>query len=69
MTFAYPDVLSNVDMPGTAAAAARGAPAEAPPGSRLNITVCDPIKQEQGINAYITYKVCTCYSSPSRCPV
>lgn len=47
---AYPDVLSNVDMPG------RSAPAAAT-GSRLNITVCDPVKQDQGINAYITYKV------------
>lgn len=48
---AYPDVLSNVDMPG------RSAPTAAPSGSRLNITVCDPVKQDQGINAYITYKV------------
>lgn len=47
---AYPDALSNVDMPG------RSAPAAAP-GYRLNITVCDPVKQDQGINAYITYKV------------
>lgn len=53
---AYPDVLSNVDMPG------RSAPAAAS-GSRLNITVCDPVKQDQGINAYITYKVRTSSSS------
>ncbi len=51
---AYPDVLSNVDMPGPG----RSAPMAAT-GSRLNITVCDPVKQDQGINAYITYKVCS----------
>lgn len=49
---AYPDVLSNVDMPGPG----RSNPVAAT-GSRLNITVCDPVKQDQGINAYITYKV------------
>ncbi|CBN79716.1 Sorting nexin 1 [Ectocarpus siliculosus] len=54
---AYPDVLSNVDMPG------RSAPAAAA-GSRLNITVCDPVKQDQGINAYITYKVHTSTDRP-----
>ncbi|CAB1101405.1 unnamed protein product [Ectocarpus sp. CCAP 1310/34] len=54
---AYPDVLSNVDMPG------RTAPAAAA-GSRLNITVCDPVKQDQGINAYITYKVHTSTDRP-----
>lgn len=52
---AYLDVLSNVDMP--AVASGRGVTAEAPPGYRLNITVCDPVKQDQGMNAYITYKV------------
>lgn len=47
---AYPDVLSNVDMPGSSVPAAA-------PGYRLGITVCDPVKQDQGMNAYITYKV------------
>ena len=47
---AYPDVLSNVDMPGSSIPAAA-------PGYRLGITVCDPVKQDQGMNAYITYKV------------
>ena len=55
---AYPDVLSNVDMPG------RSAPTAAS-GSRLNITVCDPVKQDQGINAYITYKVICATHVPS----
>eukprot|EP00904_Undaria_pinnatifida_P001523 jgi/Undpi1/11371/HiC_scaffold_30.g13668.m1 len=49
---AYPDVLSNVDMPGSSIPAAA-------PGYRLGITVCDPVKQDQGMNAYITYKVHT----------
>ncbi|CAN0482607.1 unnamed protein product, partial [Ectocarpus sp. 8 AP-2014] len=30
----------------------------------LNITVCDPVKQDQGINAYITYKVHTSTDRP-----
>lgn len=55
---AYPDVLSNVDMPGSSSAPAAAA------GSRLNITVCDPVKQDQGINAYITYKVGPRFCSP-----
>ncbi|CAN0363967.1 unnamed protein product, partial [Ectocarpus sp. 13 AM-2016] len=41
----------------------RSAPAAAA-GSRLNITVCDPVKQDQGINAYITYKVHTSTDRP-----
>lgn len=49
---AYPEVLSNAENTGSRAPAATAAP-----GHRLKITVCDPVKQDQGMNAYITYKV------------
>lgn len=51
---AYPEVLSSAENTGSRAPAATAAP-----GHRLKITVCDPVKQDQGINAYITYKVLT----------
>lgn len=58
----YMDLLAEVNMPSAAGAASgnavgMGAAAEAPPGSRLDIKVSDPVKQDQGMNAYITYKV------------
>ncbi|CAM9539380.1 unnamed protein product [Ascophyllum nodosum] len=48
----YPEVMSDADNAGDHTP-------EAAPGYRMKITVCDPVKQDQGINAYITYKVNT----------
>lgn len=57
----YQDTYSEVNMNNDIVSGAENdvmrAAAEAPPGDRLDIKVCNPVKQDQGINAYITYKV------------
>lgn len=53
----YSDVNMNNDTVSSAESDVMRAAAEAPPGDRLDIKVCNPVKQDQGINAYITYKV------------
>ncbi|CAM9663012.1 unnamed protein product, partial [Phaeothamnion confervicola] len=53
----FPDVLSEMDGGATK-------PGGGGQTHRLKVTVCDPVKQDQGMNAYITYKVNTSTDRP-----